>query len=167
MARNLHRVLTSYVAIPCIVDHPAVPRSGDICRVGTMAGLALIDEQFGYGAGGTRELSGFVVNKPINPIGSEGDYPDGTTPIMFQMNEVLVDVYNADAAAQADIGDPVYYVDTAEGPTGDLNYHSVAGGAGNSDAVLGVLRESIAAASVKKAAVVMVLPTPTPNLTRT
>lgn len=166
MARNLHRVLTSYVGIPCMVDHPkdVKVRSGDIVRVGKMAGLSLIDEQFGYGAGGTRELTGFIVNRPINPIGNEPDYPDGTVPVMFQMNEVLGDVWNDDANNPAPVGTTVYYTDTADGPAADVNYHLVVGKAAAFDAVLGQLREEIPANSTKKGAVIMVVASAAPDL---
>ena len=95
---KLHRVLTSYVATKVTVDHPASPKVETPCRWGTMVGFALVDEQFGYGSGGARELTGYHVNLPADPV-SGGYYSDGDTPISFQQNEWVAPVYNAGTAA--------------------------------------------------------------------
>ena len=164
MANNQHRCLTSYVAVPRVVNHPPAPKSGQACRVGKGVGVALVDEQFGYGSGGSRELSGFQVNLPANTT-AIGYYADGETPVAMQQNEWKLPVYNAGGAAAA-VGDPVFYMDVAEGPVGDVNYHLVIGGAGNADALAGTISEPMAAGAVKKDAVVMIVPTVNPGLDR-
>lgn len=155
---KLYRVLTSYVATNLICDHPAVPAVDAPVRWGQMVGFAMVDEQFGYASGGARELSGFQVNLPANPV-TGTYYTDGETPVSLQMNEWVCDIYNAGAAAAAD-GAHVYYVDTAVGPAGDVNYHLVIGAAGAKDAYAGVLRNpsSIAAMSAQKGAILLLLP---------
>ena len=164
MANNQHRCLTSYVAVPRRVNHPDRPVSGQACRIGKGVGVSLVDEQFGYAAGGSRELSGFQVNPPANPV-AIGHYTDGETPVSLQLNEWRLPVYNASGAA-ADVGDTVYYVDAAEGPVGDVNYHLVIGGAGDADAVAGTISEPMAAGAAKRDAVVMIVPTANPGLNR-
>lgn len=166
MAANQHRCLTSYVAVPRRVNHPERPVSGQACRIGKGVGVSLVDEQFGYSAGGSRSqpYSGFEVNLPANPI-AIGQYSDGETPVSLQLNEWRLPVYNASGAA-ADVGDPVFYVDVAEGPAGDVNYHLVIGGAGNADAVAGTISEAMAAGAAKRDAVVMIVPTVNPGLDR-
>lgn len=111
MAKNLDQILTSYTAIGVVVDHPDEPKSGDPCRWGKMVGVALVDEQFGYQAGGPRELSGFLVNTPYDPINAR-NYDNGETPVSFQQNvwRLLVHANGANAGP----GDKVYYHDTAK-----------------------------------------------------
>ena len=154
---KLHRVLTSYVATKVTVDHPASPKVETPCRWGTMVGFALVDEQFGYGSGGARELTGYHVNLPADPV-SGGYYSDGDTPVSFQQNEWVAPVYNAGTAA-AD-GALVYYYDVAQGPVGDVTYHLVVGAtSGTKTAFAGVLKESMTATT---AADVVILLTPNP-----
>ena len=153
MAANQHRCLTSYVAVPRRVNHPDRPASGQACRIGKGVGVSLVDEQFGYAPGGSRPYPGFEVNLPANPI-ALGRYTDGETPVSLQLNEWKLPVY---AIAAATVGDPDFYVDVAEGPIGDVNYHLVIGGAGNADALAGTISEPMAAGATKKDAVVMIV----------
>ena len=159
MANNLHRVLTSYVAIPAIVDDPAAPKSGDACRVGRNVGVALVNEQFGYASGGYRELEGFQVNKPYDPI-NLNDYSDGQTPVSLQHNQWKLPVFNSGNAGAGAVGAIVYYYDTLDGPAGDVNYHLVVGATTAADAVAGVLRSAIGGAGVDGAAIVEIMPSP-------
>ena len=84
---------------------------------------------------------------------------------MFQMNEVLGDVWNDDADGTAKAGTPVYYSDDPDGPAADPNYHLIVGKADTFDGVLGVLREDIPPNTLKKGAVILVVASAAPNLT--
>ena len=159
MANNLHRVLTSYVAQPADVNHPLVPKSGDACRVGRNVGVALVNEQFGYGTSGYRELDGFQVNKPYDPI-NLNDYSDGQTPVVLQHNQWKLPVYNAGNAAAGAVNSVVYFYDTEVGPANDATYNLVVGAAGAADAVAGVLRSAVGAGTVVKEAIVEIMPGP-------
>lgn len=114
MANNLRRVLTGYGGSPVFADHPALPRSGDPVRLGKLVGIALTDEQFGYQAGGTRELSAFHMSEPRDPVNGN-NYEDGAVAVSFQMNEWRVPIHNLGGTA-AKPGTPVYYHD--DDPTG-------------------------------------------------
>ena len=109
MAKNLDQILTSYTAVGVAVDHPLIPRSGDPCRYGSLVGVALVDEQFGYDPGGSREMHGFHLNKPYDPINAKR-YENGETPVSFQQNIWWMYVYNhwSDPAPP---GTKVYYAD--------------------------------------------------------
>ena len=158
MANNLHRVLTSYVAEPATVDHPAAPKSGDACRVGRNVGVALVNEQFGYQSGGYRELDGFQVNKPYDPI-NLNDYTDGQTPVVFQQNQWKLPVRNVDAAL-AKNGAIVYYYDdpTDAEAANTINLIVGVGLAGAADAIAGVIRQSIIADTTVNDAIVEIFP---------
>ena len=164
MAVNLHRVLTSYVASPITVDHPAAPKSGDPCRVGKMVGIALVNEQFGYSSGGYRELVGFHVNKPVDPI-NIGDYADGETPVTLQQNEWMMSVKNVDGANNAPKYTPVYYYDAdVAGVDVSADGHIIIGVEIAANALVGMIMEAIPANTTKKVPV-MLTPTASPELT--
>ena len=172
MANNLHRLVSgTYVAIPIKPSHPVAaanspgPRSGQAVRWGSMVGIALTDEQFGYdGHSPSRAYSGFLINKPFDPIANK-DYDNGETPCSFQMNEWRVPIHNSGAAAAGVHGGKVYYVDAAEGPAGDINYHLVMGPSGAKTAFAGLLRsDAIAADGVDKDAVLLLMPNGDPDL---
>ena len=156
MANNLHRVLTSYVAIPAHVEHPLAPKSGDACRVGRNVGVALVNEQFGYASGGYRELEGFQVNKPYNPI-SLNDYSDGQTPVSLQHNQWKLPVRNVGANALVS-GEIVYYYDDAADAEVNNTVHLVVGSLVAADAVAGVIRQGLAANETDAACIVEIFP---------
>ena len=158
MANNLHRVLTSYVAEPATVDHPDKPKSGDACRVGRNVGVALVNEQFGYASGGYRELDGFQVNKPYDPI-NLNDYTDGQTPVVFQQNQWKLPVRNVGAAAVANGAIVYYWDDPADAEL--LNSVNMTVGldiSAAADAIAGVLRQSLAANTTQADAIVEIFP---------
>ena len=122
MARNLRRrVSTDEFATPVPVDHPEKPKSGDLCRVNSMCGIALINEQFGFGANEYRQTK--YSNPPMDPNTFEA-VPDGFTPVVFSPHEWWIPAYNS-GDREATYGEPIYYTDTAMGPAGDVNYHAV------------------------------------------
>ena len=140
---KLFRVLTSWVATKVAVSHPANPVVEEPCRWGTMVGFALVNEQFGYGAGGSRELSGFHINLPANPVA--GDYyEDGETPVSFQMNEWVAKIRNHGAAAAVP-GDLVYYFDDPDNPAYPHLAVNPPDSIGAADAFAGMLKEGIPA----------------------
>ena len=152
MAKNLDQILTSYTAVGVTVDHPisgsdSPPRSGDPCRYGTLVGVALVDEQFGYDPGGARELHGFHLNKPFDPINSKR-YENGETPVSFQQNIWWMNVYNNDTSP-ATPGTRVYYNDSAAGT------HIWTDGTG-ADAVAGIImREEVPPQQTKRVPVML------------
>ena len=152
---KLYRVLTPYVATKCRVSHPENPVVEKPCRVGGMVGFTLVDEQFGYGPGGSRELQGFHLNRPGDAI-SGTYYTDGETPVSFQINEWVCEIFN-DGAGTAAQYSTVYYHDTAHGPVGDVNYNLVIGGSANDrDAIAGMLMSGpIASKAVDKGAILL------------
>ena len=152
MARNLIKELTTIAAVDLVPDHPSITaagaqvKAGDPFRFGRMVFFALINEQFGYESGGYRAATG--INPPRNPIAPRGTV-GGAVPGSAQYNIWQADVYNDDAANDAPAGTPVYYVDTADGPSGDLNYHLVVGVVAAVDAYCGVLMEAIGSGTKK------------------
>ena len=161
---KLYRQLTSYVASKVTVSHPDKPVVEKPCRVGGMVGFALVDEQFGYQSGGSRELTGFSLNKPGNALTGEY-YDDGTTPVSFQMNEWNCEIFNNGAGIARQYS-TVYYHDTADGPVGDVNYNLVIGGTvADRRAVAGMLMSgSIAAGAVDKGAILLLCSQPGADL---
>ena len=158
MANNLHRVLTSYVAQPADVNHPPTPKSGDACRVGRNVGVALVNEQFGYGTSGYRELDGFQVNKPYDPI-NLSDYEDGQTPVVLQQNQWKLPVRNVGGSAAVN-GAIVYYWDTPVEAEANNTYNLTVGLdlAAPADAIAGVLRQGLAANTAEPNAIVEIFP---------
>ena len=154
MANNLHRVLNNgYVGTPVVCDHPAAPVSGGPVRVGTLVGFALTNEQFGYATGGYRaQIGNLGVNLPFDPINNT-DYQDGTTPVSFQQNEWRARVRKVGAGA-ASVGDDVFYHDTAV----DNANLIINGTPADRTGYAGVIMETLATATTKADAVVMLLP---------
>ena len=143
MAKNLYRKLTETTATKVKADHPAVPKSGDPCRVGTVVGIALINEEWGYDptTGYRKQIGGISIDLPYNPATNSRE-PDGLVPLSFQLNEWTLPVTNPHATNKGDVGDPVYYQDAAA----DGN-HCVVNKVGAAQAFVGTLREELAANS--------------------
>ena len=152
MANNLHRNLTGYSAIPVVCDHPAVPRSGDPVRLGKLVGIALINEQYGYGPGGYRRPIGNIYMSPPADVANNRRAEDGTTPVTFQMNEWRVTIKNADTSAVAPAGTEVWYVDAGEDGT-----TLVANPTGTKAAFAGYIMEQLAADEKKADAVLLLV----------
>lgn len=152
MARNLVKELTTIAAVDLVPDHPSITaagaqvKAGDPFRFGRMVFFALINEQFGYESGGYRAQTG--INPPRNPIAPRGAV-SGAVPGSAQYNIWQSDVFNADTVNDAPAGTPVYYDDTAVGPSGDLNYHLVVGQVTAVEAYCGILMEGISAGTKK------------------
>ena len=146
MGTTLVKVLTTYRAQPFVVDHfegktatKTRASSGDVCRVGTQCGIAATDE---LETSTFQDRYNLLVNKDANAIDG-GVYADGITPVYMQQNLYRVPVRNVDSASAAPIGTPVMYYDTAQSTS-----HVLVGATTAADAVLGVLREEIAASGV-------------------
>ena len=154
MAKNLDQILTSYGAVGVVVEHPDNPRSGDPCRVGSLVGVALVDEQFGYDPGGSREMAGFHINKPYDPINAKR-YMNGETPVSFQQNIWMMEVFNSDGSTTITPGSRIYYYDTGYDNIQGKTRHVIAD-PGGASAVVGVLmRESIEPYTVKRVPVML------------
>ena len=137
MANNIHQKLSEFTAIGVNCDHPAEPKSGDVVRVGTIAGIALTNEEFGYGATGYRkQLGGISIDQPYNPA-TNSRVPDGTTPVSFQLNVWRVPVKNSSSGDAAPVGSAVYYQDAGD-PTCVVNK------SGAAQAFVGTLQEALA-----------------------
>lgn len=86
MAKNITREIGNQLAVT--VSHPATPASGDPCRWGTKAGIALIDEDTADGKttvkfDGCATIPVKGINAGGNVAVAEGDdlfYTDGDTP---------------------------------------------------------------------------------------
>ena len=152
MAKNLYKVLTAYGATPVYVDHPTTPKSGDPCRWGGMVGVALIDEEFGYGS--YLNDQGLMVNYPYDPINNQ-DYADGKTPVSFQQNIWTLTVWNATGSAVGP-GDLVVYRDASW--TGAAGYIGVASDPTVGDATVGVIWEGTVPIQLNAEVQVMLLP---------
>ena len=134
MGTTLVKVLTTYRAQPMVVDHPAAPDSGDVCRIGTQCGIAATDE---LESTSFQTRYNLLVNKDANPVDG-GVYADGITPVYMQQNLYRVPVRNTDTNDAAPVGTPVFYYDTAK-----TNYNVIVGATDAADALVGVLREAI------------------------
>ena len=138
MGTTLVRVITTYRALPFIVDHPAVPKSGDVCRVGIRCGVAATDEL---------ETSSFqtahklLVNKDADPVNG-GVYADGTTPVYMNHNEYRDAIHNVDTTNEAPVGTPVYYYDTPATALAGNTLNLVVGSVVAASAFVGVLNEA-------------------------
>ena len=151
MANNLHRNLTGYSAVPVNVDHPAVPKSGEPVRFGKLVGVALINEQFGFGPGGyRRQIGNIYMSQPIDPA-SRTRIPDGTTPVSFQFNQWRLSVKNDSSGNEAGPGTEVYYVDEA---SDTLRVNPTP----TKTAFAGYLMDTIAADGTKADAIVLLTP---------
>ena len=153
MAKNLDQILTSYGAVGVKVEHPDNPRSGDPCRVGSLVGVALVDEQFGYDPGGSREMTGFHINKPYDPINANR-YMNGETPVSFQQNIWFMHVFNSDGSITVTPGTRLYYYDSGY-YADNRDWHIIAD-PGGASAVVGILmRESIGPYTGKRVPVML------------
>ena len=162
MGTTLVRVLTTYRALPFIVDHPAAPKSGDICRVGTRCGIAATDELETTSFQTAHKL---LVNKDVDPVNG-GVYADGTTPVYMNHNEYRDTIRNVSANA-APVGTPIYYYDDPTDALALNTVNLVVGAAADADALVGVLNEALAAGitSARRFETLVQVPIPASALT--
>ena len=140
MGTTLVRVLTTYRALPFIVDHPASPKSGDVCRVGTRCGIAATDELETTSFQTAHKL---LLNKDVDPVNG-GVYADGTTPVYMNHNEYRDMIRNVSANI-APVGTPIYYYDDPTDALTGNTINIVVGATALASALVGVLTESLAA----------------------
>ena len=144
MGTTLVRVLTTYRALPFIVDHPDAPKSGDVCRVGIRCGIAATDE---LETASFQTAHKLLVNKDANPVDG-GVYADGTTPVYMNHNEYRDMIHNVDTTNPAPVGTPVYYYDTPVTALAGNTFNLVVGSVVAASAFVGVLNEVLTAGAM-------------------
>ena len=140
----------SYVAIP--VDHPADPRPGDLCRVGTVVGVMAHNRLY---EDVERQLVEHpTLNLPIDPHTGQYEFGEGRKPVSFQPSAHRSRVRNHtnDAASPGSI---VRYSDLPLGPAGEEANAAVCDPSAAHDAVVGILLEEIPPQTTAQVSVLM------------
>ena len=139
-----------YIAIP--VDHPADPRPGDLCRVGTVIGVMAYNRLY---EDVRRQLQGHpTLNLPIDPYTGQYEFGEGRRPVSFQPSAHQTRIRNH-TAETAMPGSIVRYFDRPLGPATEEANAAVYEPSEGHDAVVGTLLEAIPPKATVKASVLM------------
>ena len=141
----------SYIAIP--VDHPADPRPGDLCRVGTVVGVMAHNRRYEEIRKQLQEYP--TLNLPIDPLIGEYEFSEGRRPVSFQPSAYQTIIRNEMNDAAAMPGSIVRYFDSAVGPANEQANAAVCEPSASHNAVVGILLETIPPQTTTKAPVLM------------
>ena len=140
----------SYIAVP--VDHPADPRPGDLCRMGTVVGVMAYNKLYEDVRQQIREHS--TTNLPVDTGDGRYEFGEGRKPVSFQPSAHRAKVRNQTNEA-AMPGSIVHYFDRPVGPSGGQAHAAVGEPSAERDAVVGILLEAIAPQTTAIASVLM------------
>lgn len=140
----------SYIAIP--VDHPANPRPGDLCRVGTVVGVMAHNRLY---EDVKRQLVEHpTLNLPTDPHTGQYEFGEGRKPVSFQPSAHRVRVRNQ-TNEKALSGSIVRYFDLPLGPAGREANAAVCEPSEQHDAVVGILLEELPPQTTAQVSVLM------------
>ena len=140
----------SYIAIP--VDHPADPRPGDLCRVGTAVGVMAHNRLYEDVRRQFAEHS--TPNPPKDPNTGQHEFGEGRKPVSFQPTAHRARVRNQ-GNGTALPGSIVRYLDRSVGPAGEEANAAVCESSAEYDAVVGILLEAMPPQTTAVAPVLM------------
>ena len=128
----------SYIAVP--VDHPADPRPGELCRVGTVVGVMAYNRLYEDVKRQIREHP--TINRPVEPGTGQYEFDEDRKPVSFQPSAHRARVRNQmnDTAMPGSI---VRYFDRHLGPPNEQAHAVVCESSQGHDAVVGILLEAI------------------------
>lgn len=139
-----------YVAIP--VDHPADPRPGDLCRVGTVVGVMANNSLYEKVRQQLKDYP--TLNLPIDSTTGGCEFGEGRKPVSFQPSAHRTRIRNQ-TNETALPGRIVRYFDRPVGPSGEEANAAVCKPSVAHDAVVGILLEAMAPRTTAMAPVLM------------
>ena len=140
----------SYIAIP--VDHPADPRPGDLCRVGTVVGVMASNRLYEDVRQQLRDHP--TINLPIDPRTGQYEFDEGRRPVSFRPTSHQAKIRNMKNDT-AEPGSIVRYFDNPVGPTGEQAHAAICEPSAEHNAVVGILLEAIPPQTTAQGSVLM------------